>query len=44
MKNARLGAIALGLCAGLSAAELPKAPRAMPPDDRYKAKGDLPDW
>jgi LmbE family N-acetylglucosaminyl deacetylase len=37
MKNARLAAIALGLCAGLSAAELPKAPPAPAPDDRYKA-------
>jgi len=37
MKNARLAAMALGLCAGLTAAELPKAPPAPAPDDRYKA-------
>ena len=37
MKNARLAAIVLSLCARLSAAELPKAPPAPLPDDRYKA-------
>jgi LmbE family N-acetylglucosaminyl deacetylase len=37
MKNARLAAIALSLCTRLSAAELPKAPPAPLPDDRYKA-------
>ncbi len=37
MKNARVAAIALALCAGLSAGELPKAPPAPRPDDRYKA-------
>jgi LmbE family N-acetylglucosaminyl deacetylase len=37
MKNTRFAAIALVLCAVLSAAELPKAPPAPRPDDRYKA-------
>jgi LmbE family N-acetylglucosaminyl deacetylase len=37
MTKSRVTALALALCTGLAAAELPKAPSALRPDDRFKA-------